>query len=99
MHIYERNSLDSVDGDPHISLHELQMVLSRIAYDIGAREEGVGHNKRFDVEKHLKRFFSELMFLRTNDQIDAPLPNLNRKLIKNLEKYAGSVDKEDEVFN
>lgn len=43
------------------------------------------------MEKYIKKFFGELMLLRTNDNIQGPLPNLNRKLIKNLEKFTNQL--------
>lgn len=39
------------------------------------------------MERYLKKFLGELMLFRTNAKIQTPLPNLNRKLIKNIDKF------------
>lgn len=70
-------------------MHELELLLARISFELGVKEEGGGNqnNRKLDVEKYIRKFFGELMLFRTNDNIEGPLPNLNRKLIKNLEKF------------
>ncbi|CAD8089476.1 unnamed protein product [Paramecium primaurelia] len=87
--IYEKNLSDCNDTDPQMLIHELQLLLARISFELGLKEEGGGNqnNRKLDVEKYLRKFFGELMLFRKNENIDGPLPNLNRKLIKNLEKF------------
>jgi len=41
------------------------------------------------------KFLGELMLLRTNPKIESALPNLNRKLIKNIDKFSAQLFKDD----
>lgn len=81
----EENITKRLDGDPHIGFHEFQLLLARVAFEICGKEDL--KDARKDASRILK-FFGPVLFFRLNEEVgQVDLPNVNRKMILNLNKF------------
>lgn len=87
INIYEKDLAKNEDpryeGDPQLYFHEFELLLCRVAMDTYPKE--LATEKR-DFEKPLYRFFSEILSIRKNEEINVrTLPSINRRFFAILE--------------
>ena len=80
------------EGDPLVSFHEFQIILARVAFEMGLKNQNILDKK--DQGKQLTTFFSDKLNVRTNQEVgeNKPFINLNKPFLKSLEaSYANQL--------
>ena len=87
VHLYEKEESLSkrIEGDPGIGFHEFQLLIARIAFELCGKEDLKDIRKDPD---RISKFFGPILLFRQNEAVGvSPLPNVNGKMVNNLDKF------------